>query len=141
MAFTDHERKIRSYVGFIVGGHRETPTEKQKKYENNLKQKKRHLVAWKEEIELNKEIKKDQSKLDKINSKITETGVEADRRENVARSKFYGSVIELLDMQRKALKDKEQTDKLIVEMQKDIADIKEMLSEKCFDCSRRHNSI
>jgi len=130
--FTDSKEKIKSYVGFAfaIVGQEKTSAEKQSDYEDSLKQKRRHLIAWKEEIELNKEVKEETSKLDKLHSKISETNLETKRREEVAKSKFYGAVIELLDIQRNTIKDKEQVTKALIEMQKDIADIKELLTKK-----------
>lgn len=132
VAFTDYKEKRKSYIGLIfeIIGEEKTSAEKQRDYENGLKRRRRHLVAWKEELELKKEVKEEKSNLDKLRSKITKADLETERREEVAKSKFYGAVIELLDIQRDVIKDKEKGTKAIIEMQKDIADIKELLTKK-----------
>jgi hypothetical protein len=132
VAFTDYKEKIKSYIGLIVEitGVEKTSAEKQRDYESSLKRRRRHLVAWKEELRLKKEVEEERSDLDKLRSKITKADLETKRREKVAKSKFYGAVIELLDIQRDTIKDKEQGTKAIIEMQKDIADIKELLTKK-----------
>lgn len=129
-AFSDSKQKISSYSGFFIAavGHEPTHVEKQKDYLDDLKRTRRHLVAWKEEVELNFEVSSDSSKLNKIKSQINETGLEVARRQKVAEEKFYGAVIELLDFQRNLIKEKEQTTKSIIEIKKDITDIKEMIS-------------
>ncbi len=131
MAFSDSKEKIKSYTGliFAIAGHQKNPYEEQKDYEDCLKKKRRHLIAWKEEVELNLDTTSESTKLNKIKDQIEETGLESERRQKVAETKFFGAVIELLDFQRNLIKEKEQTTKAIIEMKKDISDIKEMLKK------------
>ena len=130
-AFSDSKEKISSYNGFhfaFLGDEKKkTPDEEQDDYIKRLKQKRRHLIAWKEEVELNTEISSDSQKITEIKEQIEEKGLESKRRQKVAETKFYGAVIELLDFQRNILKEKEQTTKSIIEIKKEISDIKEMV--------------
>lgn len=130
-AFDDAKQKINSYSGFsvVVVGREHTPEEKQEDYLGDLKRVKRHLVAWKEEIELNLEGIEKSDRLDKIRSKIEEQDLEPERRQKVAESKAWGAIIELLDFQRDLIKEKEQTTKAIIEIKKEVADIKEMIQQ------------
>lgn len=131
MAFSDGNDKIKSYSGFFmaIGGHEETAEEKQRDYLNGLKRSKRHLTAWKEEVEVYIDTQQGTNKVEKISSEIEKAGLETIRRKNVAESKFYGAVIELLDLQRNHIKDKEQITKSIINIEKEIADMKKMISE------------
>jgi len=130
MAFSDGNDKIKSYSGIFIaiGGHEETAEEKQRDYLNGLKRRKRHLTAWKEEVEVYIDTQQESNKVDKISSEIEKTGLETNRRKNVAEGKFYGAVIELLDLQRTHIKDKEQVTKSIINIEKEIADMKKMIS-------------
>jgi len=130
-AFDDAKQKIASYSGLAIGviGRELTPEKKQNNYLDDLKRTRRHLVAWKEEIELNLEASEESNKLTKIKSQIEEQELEATRRKTVAESKYWGAVIELLDFQRDLIKEKEKTTKAIIEINKEIADIKEMIKQ------------
>jgi len=68
-------------------------------------------------------------KLDEIEKEIKEGKAEAQRRATVAESKFWGSVIELIQMQRDELKRRTQVDQQISEIQKQLAEIKQLLSK------------
>jgi len=127
--FQDPEEKINSYKDFVFFIGEKTQMEKRHDYENSLKKKKRHLIAWKEEIELNEETDSESENLDEINKKIKKADLESERRQKVTESKFYGAVMELLDFQRNLIKEKEQTTKAIIEIKKDILDIKDMLKK------------
>jgi len=124
MAFSDGDSKIKSYSGFWIGStHEQTTEEQQKDYLDGLKRRKRHLTAWKEEVELYLDTQQDTNKVDKIGLEIEKTGLEATRRKNVAEGKFYGAVIELLDLQRSYIKDKEQTTKSIINIEKEFINL------------------
>jgi len=129
--FSDGRDKLRSYTGlaFAIAGYEKTREEKQKDYEDSLKRKKRHLIAWKEEIELSMDVNSKSSELDKLKSKIEETNLESLRRKKVVETKFFGAVIELLDFQRNLIKEKEQNTKAIIKIQQDIEDMKNMLTD------------
>ena len=74
-AFSDNKQKKSSYSGifFAVGGHTPTPQEEQEDYLQDLKRTKRHLMAWKEEIELCSEISSESNELSKIEQKIEQS--------------------------------------------------------------------
>ena len=68
-------------------------------------------------------------KLEEIENEIKEGKAEAKRRATVAESKFWGSVIELIQMQRDELKRRSQVDLQISEIQKQLAELKQMVTK------------
>jgi len=141
VAFENAKERQKSYNGFwIMTTAEKTPQEEQEDYIGDLDSRIRTLKSWKEEMELIIETSTESSKIDKIEtevksskieklkSQIKEKGLEAERRGKVVEAKFNGAVIELLDMQRNMLKDKTENTKSLIALQKDIGDIKEMLS-------------
>lgn len=72
---------------------------------------------------------KTDNKLDKIQKEIGEEKVEAERRAAVVETKLWGSVIELIDMQREELRKRNQINQEISEIQKEIDEIKILLSK------------
>lgn len=68
-------------------------------------------------------------KLDDIEKEIKEAKAEAKRREAVAESKFWGSVIELIQMQRDELKRRSQVDQEITEIRKEIEELRLLLTK------------
>jgi hypothetical protein len=68
-------------------------------------------------------------KLDKIEGKIQKQKVEAERRATVVESKLWGSVIELIDMQREELKKRGSVNQAIIEIRKELKEIKSLLTE------------
>jgi hypothetical protein len=129
--FTDSKEKIQSMAGVYIAvvGYEKSEVEEQKEYIDELNRKKRHILAWKEEVELVMESLSQSNKVSKVEQEIKEADLEAARREKVAESKFFGAVIELLDIQRNLIKDKEQTTKKITEIQNDISDLKSMFQK------------
>ena len=83
------------------------------------------LEAAKEELDLNGK----STKLDEIETEIKEGEAEAKRRETVAESKFWGSVIELIQLQRDELKRRGQVDQEIAEIRKEITDLRLLLTK------------
>jgi len=83
------------------------------------------LEAAKEELDLNGK----STKLDEIETEIKEGEAEAKRRETVAESKFWGSVIELIQLQRDELKRRSQVDQEIAEIRKEITDLRLLLTK------------
>lgn len=83
------------------------------------------MEAAREELDLGEK----SGKLNEIEKEITKAKAEAKRREVVAESKFWGSVIELIQMQRDELKRRSQVDQEISDIRKEIADLKLLLSK------------
>lgn len=83
------------------------------------------IEAAKEELDRGEK----SGRLDEIEEKIKEGKAEAKRRATVAESKFWGSVIELIQMQRDELKRRSQVDQRISEIQRQLAELKQMVSK------------
>ncbi len=91
------------------------------------------MEAAREELDLGKK----SGKLDDIEKEIKEAKAEAKRREVVAESKFWGSVIELIQMQRDELKRRSQVDQEITEIRKEIKELKLLLTKSIPDQESR----
>ncbi len=74
------------------------------------------LYGVKGEIKMRSSFQEEIKKIDKIDKELKNTKKESERRANVANSKFYGAVIELLDIQRKELKKKDELTKTLVKI-------------------------
>jgi hypothetical protein len=83
------------------------------------------MDAAREELDLGEK----SGKLDDIEKEIKEAKAEAKRREVVAESKFWGSVIELIQMQRDELKRRSQVDQEISEIRKEIGELRSLLTK------------
>lgn len=68
-------------------------------------------------------------KLDKIKRETQKEKAEAERRAAVVETKFWGSVIELIEMQREELKGRNQLNEEMLEIRKAIEEIKSMLEK------------
>ena len=141
--FRDDDKKLQDYknaVHFYVGivGVEETEQEKQEDYISRLTTMKNHLLAFKDELTLILNSQTKSGKLDKIENETQIRDAEARRRASVVEGKLWGAVIELIQMQRDELKKKGTLNQEIIEIRKDINDIKLMLSE--FKKSTRESS-
>lgn len=125
VAFDNAKERNRDYQGiaFAIGGL--PPEKEQEFYISDLGSRIRTLKSWIEEMKLIIETGSSSSKVEKIKDEIEEKELESTRREKVAETKFYGAVIELLDLQRNMLKDKEENTKHLITLQKDVQDLKE----------------
>jgi hypothetical protein len=83
------------------------------------------MEGAREELDLGKK----SSKLDEIKKEITEGKAEAERRATVAETKFWGSVIELIDMQREELKGRSQLNQDMISVHNEIREVKSILTE------------
>ncbi|GEM_PF-2361206 len=121
----DYKRSVHFYIGVV--GHEETEQEKQEDYISRLKTMKNHLIAFQEELKLKAATFKDSSKLDDIENETEIRDAEARRRSSVVEGKLWGSVIELIDMQRNELKKKDELNKEIIDIKKELKDLKSIL--------------
>jgi len=90
---------------------------------------KKHVIGFKEELELTLDTQGKTEELSEIEKKIKKVELESDRREEVAKSKFFGAVIELLDFQRNLLKDREETTKTVSGIKTQLSSIEDSLSQ------------
>ena len=128
VAFDDPKERNRDYQGIAIGVSGLSPEKEKEFYLSDLNNRIRTLEAWNGEMKLIIKTRKDSSKIDDLKEQIEEKELESTRREKVAETKFYGAVIELLDMQRNMLKDKEENTKNLITMQKDVQDLKESVN-------------
>ncbi len=86
-----------------------------------------HLNAFKDELELKAATLETSKNLGKLEKEIEERAAEAKRREKVAEGKAYGALIEIIDSLRQELKRKSERDHDIIEIKKDIKDLKVLI--------------
>ena len=125
VAFDNSKERNRDYQGIAIGIGGLSPEKEQEFYMMDLDGRIRTLKSWIEEMKLIIETGSSSLKVEKIKNEIEEKELESTRREKVAETKFYGAVIELLDLQRNMLKDKEENTKHLITLQKDVQDLKE----------------
>ena len=101
----------------------------EKDYLNEIKRVKRYLIAYKEELQFQNETINTPFKLDKLESKIKEKKLEAQRRQEVTETKFYGAAIEIIDRLRDELKDRSKINEDVIEIKRDIKEIKVILNK------------
>ena len=85
-----------------------------------------HLVAYKKELQLRSASRKKASRLDEIERETQVREAEARRRAAVVEGKLWGAVIELLDMQRDELKKRGELNQEMIELRKEVRDLKSM---------------
>ena len=115
VSFEDHEYKIKECI-FNLSLLEKTP-DKETGFLGFLFNLKIHLEAYRDEILLNEDVNKLDSKFENVEEKIKKKQLEAKRRKAVVETKEYGSYIEVFDSFRKELKRKdEQIIELITEV-------------------------
>lgn len=82
-----------------------------------------HGISLMEGAEQELDLKDESDKLEKIKKEIQEEKAEAERRATVVETKLWGSVIELIDMQREELKRRSHVDREISNINKKIEEI------------------
>ena len=134
IAFQDGEKKLSDYkssfpmyVGIL--GREDTEEEKQEYYLKTLGSVKNNLIAYRQELQLRLASTKKRSKLDEIEKKTKISEAEAKRRATVVETKLWGAVIELIDMQRDELKKRGELTQEIIELRKEIGELRLMLVE------------
>lgn len=129
LIFSDGEARYNDCTGFSISTGYETVEEKQKDFLSDIKRIERHLIAYKEELQFQDEVDNSSIKLNKLESKVKEKKLEAQRRQEVTETKFYGAAIEIIDRLRDELKDRSKINEEILEIKKDIKEIKDFLSK------------
>jgi len=130
IAFSDGEKKLEDYRWALhfVGVLGESEEERQDDYVSRLKGMRNQLVAYREELQLRWESRSKSSKLDKIEGETELKEAEAGRRAAVVKTKLWGAVIELLDMQREELKKRGELTQEVIELRKEVRDLKSMIT-------------
>jgi len=123
----DYRSSVHFYVGIV--GYEPSEEEEQEDYTSRLQTMRNHLVAYREELQLILNSKEKRSKLGKIREETRIAGAEAERRASVLDSKVLGAIMELLDMQRQELKRRTTLDQEIINLRKEITDLKSMFNE------------
>ena len=138
--FKDDDKKLQDYrkslrILYFFSGV-ESVTEKQEDYMSRLRSMKNHLSSFKEELQLIIDSKTKSEKIDGIQKKTELSMAEAQRREAVADGKKWGGMIEFIQLQRDELKKKDFITKEIVDIKKDLADLKNMFEELISNLSK-----
>ncbi len=125
--YDDGENRYKECSDFNIPSIYADESMRQKIYINNIKKIERNLVAYKEEAEFQTEFSQTSDKLNRLSDEIEEKRLEAARREKVTETKFHGAAIEMIDRLRDEIKDKSKIYQEIIEMKKDIKEIKDIL--------------
>jgi len=125
------QKKLEDYRWALhfVGILGESEEEKQEDYVSRLKSMRNQLAAYRDELQLRLESRSKSNKLDKIEKETQIAEAEAGRRAAVVKTKLWGAVIELLDMQREELKKRGELNREIIELRKEVRDLKSMFIE------------
>ena len=129
LIFSDGQARYHDCTGFSISSGYETDEEKQKDHLRDIKRIERYLIAYKEELQFQNEVDNSSTKLNKLDSKIKEKKLEAQRRQEVTETKFYGAAIEIIDRLRDELKARSKINEEILEIKKDIKEIKDFLGK------------
>lgn len=65
--------------------------------------------------------------MDKLKQKVEEKEIEAERREKVAETKFYGAAIEIIDRLRDELKNNNKIGQDILQIKNELSEIKRVM--------------
>jgi len=95
---------------------------------NQVKATKRFIEAIVANLEIRKTSEVKDSRLEKLEFQLGEKEIESKRREKVTETKFWGGAIELIDRLRNELKESSNVKADLVDMKRDIKEIKEILS-------------
>lgn len=128
--FSDSQEKLKNYNNrfyFAIIGREKTSMEKQKDYTDSLKRMKDYLQKYKTEIELQIDTNEEEKALTKVELQTRELQKENQRRSEVVKEKELGATIELLTILRDEIKRKGIINIEIVSINKNIAEIKDML--------------
>jgi len=128
--FSDSQEKLKNYNNrfyFAIIGREKTSMEKQKDYTDSLKRMKDYLQKYKTEIELQIDTNEEEKALTKVELQTRELQKEKQRISEVVKEKELGATIELLTILRDEIKRKGIINIEIVSINKNIAEIKDML--------------
>ena len=130
--FLDGKEKLNDYTSsvnfyFGVAGYEETEQEKQEDYISRLKSMKNHLIAFQEELKLKIASAEKSDRLNKIENETKIRDAESKRRATVVEGKLWGAVIEMLDIQRNELKKRNELSKEIIDIKKELKDLKSII--------------
>jgi len=134
LAFDDAKEKlarynVNPYFGLSTNmSEGERRNAHQSYHESRLRLMKQYVVGYCEELSLIMDTDTKTEELSEIEAKIKKSALETDRREEVAKSKFFGAVIEMLDFQRNELKRRSETDKEISEIKNSIIRLEENIA-------------
>lgn len=132
--FRDDEKKLNDFKKTVplyiaISRREDTEEEKQSYYISHLKRIKNHLVSFKEELNLIISSEKDSKVINELEKQINDLELEAKRRSAVAEEKRWGAMIELIQMQRDELKKRGFLSQEIIDIKKDISEIKTIVTE------------
>ena len=135
VAFEDNKEKLDNYrptpfYAVSTGMSKAEVEENSRNYsDRQLKMILNYVIGYCEELDLIIDTTKKSDKLSGIEKKLNKTTLETNRREEVAKSKFFGAVMELLDFQRNELKGREETAKEISGIKIQLQNIEDMLTQ------------
>ena len=98
-------------------------------YLEQAKATKRYLISIKDSLRLRESVKINEDKLEGLRGKVEEKEIEAERREKVTETKFYGAAIEIIDRLRDQLKNEGDIKQEIINIKNELNGIKEVLRD------------
>ncbi|MBI4116770.1 hypothetical protein HY449_03445 [Candidatus Pacearchaeota archaeon] len=122
--FSNSNERIKDYQESIKIAVRRNPKDS---YLEEGKVVKRYLISIKGSLKLIGYTEIKENKLDKLKQKVEEKEIEAERREKVAETKFYGAAIEIIDRLRDELKNNNKIGQDILQIKNELSEIKRVM--------------
>lgn len=128
--FSDADKRIKDEDESIgIAANRDGPMSIRTSFLEQVKATRRYLISIKDSLKLRESIELKEDKLDKLREQVNEKEVEAERREKVTETKFYGAAIEIIDRLRDQLKDEGDIKQEILTLKGNIKEVIELLRE------------
>ena len=124
--FPDADQRLRDYEeSRDVAASRDGSSDKRTSFIEQAKATRRYLISIKDSLRLRGTVELKEGKLDRLRREVGEKEVEAERREKVAETKFYGAFIEIIDRLRDQIRTEGDTKQEILRLQNGLFEIKE----------------
>ncbi|GEM_PF-5490999 len=124
--FPDADERIKDIdKSMDLAAQRDGPPSFRTSFLEQAKTIRRYLISIKDTLKLRESVEIKENKLDSLKMKVEEKEIEAERREKVAETKFYGAAIEIIDRLRDQLKNEGDIKQEILNIKNELIEIKE----------------
>ena len=128
--FSDADKRLEDRDESIsVAASRDGPPSTRTSFPEQAKATRRYLLSMKDSLRLRGSVEIKEDKLEKLRKNIGEKEIEAERREKVTETKFYGAAIEIIDRLRDQLRGEGDIKQEILNIKNELDDIKETLKD------------
>lgn len=128
LLFPDADHRLKDLNDSIsAAAERDGPSNMRISFIEQAKATRRYLIFIQNSLILRSSVELKEDKLEKLRDKVEEKEIEAERREKVTETKFYGAAIEIIDRLRDQLKNEGEVKREILEIKSELKDIKEIL--------------